>query len=171
MTRSLSFTQNNPDDPFLIYTPSEKGGENSPTSGIAKRRRSTIASPAPLALKRKKNDAETVGSPVRRPMTLLRPNAPLQTYIENGFEAMNPAGASGMMKMIGGGFSTPIRPQRGFAAPGTIMAPGSVSRNGHMVSSPGDPGAAATLGLVPEWAMGTPGFSGIVGNDTPHLRQ
>lgn len=166
MTRSLSFTENHADDPFA-FTPS-----SNISSGGAKKRRSTVASPSPLTSKRKKN--EGTGSPVRLPMSILRPNAPisaLSSHVDSntanigGQPYMSPFGG-----VLGAAYTTPIRPSRGMGGlPGSAV-PSSMSRVWQF-SSPGDPGAAASLGLVPQWGSGTPGMSGMVGSDTPNLRR
>lgn len=154
MTRSLSFTENHADDPFAFI----------PSSPVlsSKKRKSAVASPSPLAVKKRKND-----SPLRLPMSTLRPNAAATSqYTSNDQQIFYQDNSILPASFIGGAFTTPIRPTK-VGVPASAM-PSSLSKVWQF-SSPGDPGAAASLGLVPQWGIGTPGMSGMVGSDTPGM--
>jgi hypothetical protein len=182
MTRSLSLTQTL-DDPFA-FTPSSA---LKLSTSNRKKRRSTIASPSPLALKRKKEKDGGRGE-VKWPRAVLssiHPNTEVnrgtimgsyesQSQVASvGLGSTGPSnvpssGISGLSSftLLGAPFVTPIKPQRGHSD--SVEACRTASKPWQF-SSPGDGGMAASLGLVPQWGgvSGTPGVSGIEAGETP----
>lgn len=181
MTRSLSFSQQMLDDPFAISPNTTALLKAADESLNGKRRRDVMgASPSPLT-KRKKDEhrfdaLDRFGSP-RRPMTSLRPNLHSVSAVNKAASGMEGRvstmgatvglGISGYASMSSSGGSTELRTpirSRGSHVPSSL-------NKMWQFSSPSDPGAAASLGLVPSWGSmlggGTPGMSGLVASESP----
>jgi hypothetical protein len=188
MTRSLSFSQQVLDDPFAISPNTTALLKAADESLNGKRRREAVgASPSPLT-KRKKDEHrfDQLGrfeSP-RQPMSALRPNLhSVRTGTRSTSGADSKMNTMGTMSSAGLGFGayasmgasggtelkTPVRGK-------VNHVPSSLNKMWQF-SSPSDPGAAASLGLVPSWGImpgdSTPGMSGMVASETPvrHGRQ
>lgn len=177
MTRSQSYNTKTLDDPFA-FSPSQVFG----ISGTnRKKRRSTIASPSPLSLKRKKEKVvhSTLDGSPRAPMSAIHPNfgintmsqisAPLRQATASSYQ---PAQGSAMwyqlhhvssgdaQATLGTAYTTPMRPQR--ATVMTDLGEMSVTK-AWLMSSPAVEGTAVSLGTAPDWKRpsGTPGVRGI----------
>lgn len=176
LTRSISFNSPALDDPFtftpaltssassVIHSSRDKGGK----------RRRPIASPSPLAAKRKKDGASprlpalgVLGASSRmNVLTDYTPGRNVGQSPHHGLSGMTGFGAySG--SGLSGAFVTPVKATSKGVTGGSR---GSTSKSAYwQLSSPGGPSVAASLGLLPEGGAvrWTPGMSGIVGSDTP----
>ena len=172
LSRSISFNTPALDDPFA-FTSSTPGASDSRDRDPGGKRRRPIASPSPLTSKRKK-DVGRVVSATNVLGTSSRLNVlSSQTHSAGSHHALAAMTGFGAYDSgtLPGAFVTPIK-RASRVEQGTR---GSTSKGAGnwQFSSPGGPGFAASLGLLPDAGVvgWTPGMNGIVNSDTPAKRR